>query len=74
MGEIVIDLSKRIQINDTYYLTLGRLFMSIFIIVFQLLGMLALNSWVFTPEMFFLLSTFVLTLTKDEKKAEETDE
>lgn len=70
MSKIIIDLSKRIQINDMYFITVGRLFMAIFIIVFQLLGMLCLNGWNFSPEMFFLLSTFVLSLGKEEKKKE----
>jgi len=67
-----VDLSKRrIKINSTYQITLGRILMVGFITLFQILGIMCMNSWALVPEVFFLMSNAVLTLGKYEEEIKD---
>lgn len=61
---------KRIYINDTLEIGCGRLVFMGLIVMFQVLGIMCCNNWVVTPEIFFVLSTFIGSFKKVKKEKE----
>lgn len=75
-----MDLRGKIYINDSYYITYGRLLITLLITLFQFLGMLASNDWIVEGYMFFLIANAFIglmpqklqtTLTITEKAVKE---
>lgn len=75
--EIVLDLSKKIKISDTRYISLGSFILSFIIMAIQFVICLSVNDWVITEACLVLLLNFVYAIrgenTKD-KKEEPTEE
>ena len=67
-------LSRKVTVNDNYEISLGRLVFSSFIIGFQILGIICLNGWTVTPEVFFTLSSYVLSLQKRQSIQIKSDQ
>lgn len=60
----MVDLTKRIKINDNYQITYGRLLLIFLLTLFEVLGILCLNDWVLVPEVFFTLANAFMLLSK----------
>lgn len=55
-------LARKIMINDKIEITLGRLLFTSLLTLFQILGIMAMNGWTFSPEIFILLSNLIFSL------------
>lgn len=65
-------MRKKLFINDTLEITMGRLSIVLFVTIFQFLGMWVDNSWVIVPSMFFLIANTFFSLGKSTKEEEKT--
>ncbi len=63
--------SKKIYINDTFQISMGKLVFVLFITLFQFFGMWVENNWIIVPAMFYLFSNAFLAIEKSNKKVEE---
>lgn len=62
---------KKIYINDTFQVTVGRLTFVLIITTLQFFGFWLQNDWVIQPSMFFLFANALLALSKSTKPIEE---
>jgi hypothetical protein len=62
---------RKIKINEHTQITVGRLVLMSVIFLFQILGMLCFNNWIWDASMFFAFGTFVGSLSKPEKEKEK---
>lgn len=58
-----MDLRQKIYINDNYYITYGRLLLTIVITFCQFMGMFCSTGWILEPAMFFLFANAFIGLT-----------
>ncbi len=64
-----MDLTKKkVKINEHLEITLGRFLIFVFVLLFQILGILCVNNWVFTPSVFFTLSSSIFLFQKQSEK------
>ena len=62
---------KKIFINDTIQITLGKFLFVLAITSFQFLGLLCDNGWILTGSMFFLIANAFFAMSKSTKIAEQ---
>lgn len=60
----MVDLSKTIKINKTHEISYGMLLLTGIVTLFEMLGMMAMNNWIFPPSAFFLIANAFLTIRK----------
>jgi len=69
-----MDLSKTIKINNSHEISCGMLLLTAIITLFEILGMMAFNNWVFPPEAFFLIANAFFTIRKQSEHSVKMDE
>ena len=62
---------KKIFINDTIQITLGKFLFVLAITMFQFLGLLCDNGWILTGSMFFLIANAFFAMSKSTKAEEK---
>ena len=60
--EIILDLSKKIKLSETIFISIGSLLLSGIILLIQLLMFLSMNNWVWEPKAWLYLLNFVHSL------------
>ena len=70
--EICLDLSKKIKLSNTLYISLGTLLFSTVIMVIQLLMLLSKNGWVWTDLCFGTLLNFVFSIRGNDNGKKST--
>jgi len=60
----MVDLSKTIKINKTYEISYGMILFTFLITMFECLGIIAFNNWMFHPSVFFLIANAFFTIKK----------
>ena len=56
--EIILDLSKKIKLSNTIFVSIGSLLLSGIILLIQLLMFLSMNNWIWEPKAWLLLLNF----------------